>query len=149
MSLNEMTSEEIQQFLTCARVGRLGLFFEGSPHVVPLGYAYADGEIFFHTCNEGLKMRALRENPDVCFEVDETLSDASMYKSVIVFGKAKILADEEEMTPYLQKLIDKYRIPQDFDTYMKKPGRDREKEMKAVRICVIRPTKMTGKKFLR
>jgi nitroimidazol reductase NimA-like FMN-containing flavoprotein (pyridoxamine 5'-phosphate oxidase superfamily) len=149
MSLKEMTSEEIEQFLTCARVGRLGLFFDGSPHIIPVGYAYGDGKIFFHSCNRGFKMRALRRNPNVCFEVDESLSDASMYKSVIAFGKAEIIEDGEEKIPYLQRLIDKYRVPQGFDACMNKPGRDRDKEMRAVRICIIRPTKITGRKFLR
>ncbi len=144
-----MVHEEIEQFLTCARVGRLGLSFEGTPHIIPLGYVYANREISFHTCNKDSKMQALRKNPHVCFEVDESLSDASMYKSVIAFGEAKIIEDEEEMIPYLQKLIDKYRVPLDFDAYMNKPGRDREKEMKAVRICVVKLTKITGKKFIR
>jgi nitroimidazol reductase NimA-like FMN-containing flavoprotein (pyridoxamine 5'-phosphate oxidase superfamily) len=149
MTAKEMTEEEVKQFLTCARVGRLGLSIKGRPYIIPLGFACGDRKIFFHTCSKGLKMQALRENPRVCFEVDEALSDASMYKSVIVFGTAEILEDREEMIPYLQKLIDKYRVPQTFEEYMNKPGRDREKEMKAVRICIINPTKMTGKKFLR
>jgi nitroimidazol reductase NimA-like FMN-containing flavoprotein (pyridoxamine 5'-phosphate oxidase superfamily) len=149
MSQKEMTSDETEQFLTCARVGRLGLSSNGNPYIIPLGYAYANGKIFFHTCNKGLKMQALRENAAVCFEVDEALSDTSMYKSVIAFGKAEIIENKDEMTPYLQELIDKYRVPESFDEYMNKPGRDREKEMKAVRICVITPTKITGRKFTR
>jgi len=110
MSAEEMTPKEVEQFLSCARVGHLGLSLkDGSPYVVPVGYAYTDGKIFFHTCNKGLKMNALRQNANVCFEVDETLSDASMFKSVIVFGKAEIISDKAKMIPYLQKLIDKYR----------------------------------------
>ena len=56
----EMTQKEIEQFLACARVGRLGMCLESGPYVVPVGYAYADGKIFFHTCNKGLKMDAIR-----------------------------------------------------------------------------------------
>jgi nitroimidazol reductase NimA-like FMN-containing flavoprotein (pyridoxamine 5'-phosphate oxidase superfamily) len=149
MSVKEMTKEEIEQFLTCARVGRLGISVQGKPHIVPLGYAYAEGKVFFHTCTEGLKMQALEENPFVCFEVDETISDASMYKSVVASGTAEILEDVDEMIPYLQKLIDKYRVPQPFDEYMSKPGRDREKETKAVRVCTIKLDKITGRKFAR
>ena len=48
------------------------------------------------------------------------------------------------MTRYLQRLIDKYRTPVGFEEYMKRQGRDRESELKAVRICVITPRKMTG-----
>ena len=149
MSVEEMTQGEVEQFLSCARVGRLGLCLEdGQPYVVPVGFAYADGKIFFHTCNKGLKMSALKRNANVCFEVDEALSDASMFKSVIVFGTAEIISDEERMVPYLQRLIDKYRVPESFDAYMSKPGRNREKELEAVRICVMTPSKVTGRKYV-
>ena len=144
----EMTAEDIDRFLTCARVGRLGISLEGETYIVPVGYVYSIGKIFFHTCSKGLKMDGLRKNPNVCFEVDESLSDASMFKSVIVFGKVEIIDDKEKMIPYLQKLIDKYRVPESFDEYMSKPGKNREKELQAVKICIITPKKMTGRKMV-
>jgi len=148
MPEKEMSAEEIDQFLTCARVGRLGLSLRDGPCIVPVGFAYAAGKVFFHTCSTGSKMKALAEDPTVCFEVDESISDTSMYKSVILFGKARIISDKDEMVPYLQKLIDKYRVPEAFDDYMSARGRNREKEMATVRICVITPTKVTGRKFI-
>jgi nitroimidazol reductase NimA-like FMN-containing flavoprotein (pyridoxamine 5'-phosphate oxidase superfamily) len=146
MPAEKMNAKEIDQFLACARVGRLAMCLETGPYVVPVGYGYADGKIFFHTCNKGLKMEALRRNPNVCFEVDEALSDASMFKSVIVFGMAEIIDDRERMIPYLQKLIDKYRVSESFDAYMSKPGRNREKELQTVSICIVTPKKITGRK---
>lgn len=148
MSTEEMSPEEIDQFLTCARVGRLGIALKDEPYIVPVGFGYADGKVFFHTCNKGLKMDGLRRNPNVCFEVDETISDTTMYKSVILRGKAEIIDDEKTMIPYLQKLIDKYRVPLGFDEYMGKPGRNKEKELKAVRICIITPTITTGRRLV-
>ncbi len=148
MPTKEMSMEEIEQFLLNARVGRLGLSSPSGPYVVPLGYAYSNGEVFFHTCSKGSKMKLLEDNSSVCFEVDESLSDGSMYKSVIIFGKTKLISDREQMIPYLQKLIDKYRVPEPFNDYMNKSGRNREKDLAAVRICVISPTKITGKKFI-
>jgi hypothetical protein len=142
-----MTSEEIAQFLACARVGRLGIMLDNGPYVVPVGFGFADGNVFFHTCSKGLKMDGIRKNPNVCFEVDEALSDGTMFKSVILFGTANIIDDKEKMVSYLQKLIDKYRVPLGFDEYMSKPGRDRERELNAVRICIIKPKKMTGRKL--
>lgn len=144
----EMTSEEIEQFLVCARVGRLGISTENGPYVVPVGFVYSDGKVFFHTCSKGLKMDCLKKNPNVCFEVDEALSDATMFKSVILFGTVEVVDDKKEMIPYLQKLIDKYRIPLSFDEYMNRPGKHRESELNAVRICVITPTKITGRRFV-
>jgi nitroimidazol reductase NimA-like FMN-containing flavoprotein (pyridoxamine 5'-phosphate oxidase superfamily) len=148
MPVREMTAEEIDQFLTCARVGRLGLIVRNEPYVVPIGFAYADGKIFFHTCSKGMKMEGIKTNPNVCFEVDETMSDATMYKSVILSGTAEIIDEREKMIPYLQRLIDKYRVPLGFDEYMSKPGRNRDKELGAARICIITSKKITGRKFV-
>jgi nitroimidazol reductase NimA-like FMN-containing flavoprotein (pyridoxamine 5'-phosphate oxidase superfamily) len=143
-----MTEQEIEQFLTCARVGRLGLVADGNLYIVPVGYAFADGKLFFHACGKGLKIEALQKTATVCFEVDETLSDSSMWKSVMVFGTAEIISNKKDMIPYLQRLIDKYRVPEEFEKYMKKPGRDKEKELEAVRICIITPNRITGKKYV-
>jgi len=144
MTKASMTSEEIDQFLTCARVGRLGLTAKDGPYIVPVGYGYANGEIFFHTCEKGSKTMELRKNSPICFEVDESLSDISMYKSVIARGRVQIIEEKDEMIPYLQKLIDKYRVLLNFDSYMSKAGRNRESELKSVRICVMTPDKTTG-----
>ncbi|MFQ5710974.1 MAG: pyridoxamine 5'-phosphate oxidase family protein [Candidatus Geothermarchaeales archaeon] len=147
--MEDMTPREIDQFLTCARVGRIGMSLDEGPYVVPVGYAYSGGKIFFHTCKTGMKMEAIRKNPNVCFEVDEATSDMSLFKSVIIFGRAEIIEDREGMTPFLQKLIDKYRVPVAFEEYMRRPGRDLEGEMRAVRICLIHPKQITGKKVAR
>jgi len=47
----------------------------------------------------------------------------------------------------LQKLIDKYRVPEDFEVYMSKPGKNRDKELEAVRICMITPKEIIGRKY--
>jgi len=145
----DMTPPEIDQFLTCARVGRIGLILQEGPYIVPLGYGYAEGKIFFHTCREGLKMAAIQSNPEVCFEVDESTSDGSLAKSVILWGRVEVIAEKEKMLPYLQKLIDKYRVPVSFGEYMKKGNRNVKEELEAVRICLISPYKITGKKIVR
>lgn len=146
----EMSSREIDQFLTCARMGRVGLILpEGSPYIVPVGYGYSEGKIFFHTCSDGLKMEILRANPTVCFEVDESISDCSLAKSVIIFGRAEIIGDKKEMIPYFEKLIDKYRVPVSFGEYMRKGNRNVQEELDQVRIVLITPHKITGQKIVR
>ena len=145
-----MSTAEIDQFVTCARVGRLGLSINGEPHIIPLGFVYDKGKIAFHSCIKGTKMEALQEaNPRVCFEVDETISDTSMYKSVIMHGSAKILSEPSEMIPWLQLHIDKYRVPEDFEIYMRQPRRNRDAELAKVRIVVITPDRVSGRRFIR
>ena len=146
----DMSSREIDQFLTCGRVGRLGMILPGGgPYIVPVGYGYSDGKIYFHTCGGGLKMDLLQANPNVCFEVDESISDCSLAKSVIIFGRAEIIADKKEMIPYLEKLIDKYRVPVTFGEYMRKGNRDMQEELERVRIVLITPHRISGHKFVR
>jgi nitroimidazol reductase NimA-like FMN-containing flavoprotein (pyridoxamine 5'-phosphate oxidase superfamily) len=147
--IEEMSSEEIERFLTCSRVGRIGISYKGQTYIFPLGYVYSDSKIFFHSCNKGLKMEGIRENPNVCFEVDESTSDSSMYKSIMIFGTAKIISDKEKMIPYLQQLINKYRVPLTFESYMIKNKLNVEQELKETRICVIEPKKITSRKFVK
>jgi len=144
-----MTQPEIDQFLTCAPVGRIGLILKEGPYIVPVGYGYSGGRIFFHTCEEGIKMETIRSNPNVCFEVDESLSDASLAKSVVIMGRAEIIHDKKRMIPYLQKLIDKYRVPVSFGEYMSRGDRKRDEELERVRICLITPSQITGRKIMR
>ena len=147
---HSMTQPEIDQFLACARVGRIGVLWKEGPYIVPVGFGYSEGKIFFHTCHqEGLKMEAIRSNPHVCFEVDESLSDCSLAKSVILFGRAEVIDDKDKMLPYLQKLIDKYRVPISFGQYITKGNRKVKEELEMVRICLITPDKMTGQSFVR
>jgi nitroimidazol reductase NimA-like FMN-containing flavoprotein (pyridoxamine 5'-phosphate oxidase superfamily) len=148
MPLEDMTAEEIDQFLACARVGRLGLIVKNEPYVVPVGFVYAEGKILFHTCSRGAKMEAIKANSKVCFEVDETISDGTMSKSVILSGMAEIVDENSRKIPHLQRLIDKYRVSTSFDEYMSKLGRNREKELSAVKICVITPKKITGRRLV-
>ncbi len=147
--IKDMTEREIDQFLTCARVGRIGMIVEERPYIVPVGYGYFEKKIFFHTCAEGMKMEAIRSNPTVCFQVDESISDASLAKSVVILGKAEILRKKEAMLPYLQKLIDKYRVPASFALYVTRGNRNVKAELEAVRICLIIPERITGKKIIR
>lgn len=80
----EMNPAQIEEFLASEMVGRLGVIDEGRPYVIPISYAYRDGIVYCHSA-QGRKIRAMRNNPDVCFEIDraESLSD---WTSVIAYG---------------------------------------------------------------
>ena len=91
----------LQQDLVC----RLGLCQDNVPYVVPVNYAYADGCLYFHSSQQGMKMEMLRANPRVCFEVDvdaqvttsrEACGYSINYRSVIGWGTACELTDAED-----------------------------------------------------
>ena len=86
---------------------------DGYPYGVPLNYAYKDGKIYFHSSKLGHKLDAIKKEGRVSFTVTEK-NDVipqefnTHYKSAVVFGKAKILTDENEMKNALRIILDKY-----------------------------------------
>ena len=65
-------------------VGRLACTDGKQPYIVPVTYTY-DGEYIYGQTNEGTKLKMLRKNPNVCFEVD-MMTDMRNWQSVIVYG---------------------------------------------------------------
>ena len=65
-------------------IGRIGCFAFGRPYVVPVTYAYDGVAVYAHS-REGLKLRMMRNNPNVHFEVD-SVEGCSTWKSVIALG---------------------------------------------------------------
>jgi len=80
----ELDRAEIDDLLESQTVGRIGCHADGRTYVVPVIYAY-DGEGFYAYSLEGRKIRMMRANPRVCFEVDEYDGRGS-WRSAIVQG---------------------------------------------------------------
>lgn len=91
--LGELTSAEIEDVLHSEVVGRIGCIGEGRPYVVPTCYVYRDGCVYGHTA-EGMKWRALRTTPDVCFEVEDVMN-LSSWRSVIAWGSFEELTGDD------------------------------------------------------
>ncbi len=117
-----MIESEIDDVLRSAKVGRLGLYDAGYPYVVPVNFAFETGHIYFHSADVGTKMGLIKENPSVCFEVDQYIRTVeasrlcgydTAYRSVIVFGKARILEDAEEKAKALRLIVSKYTRPEE------------------------------------
>ena len=82
--VGDLNEEQINSFLRSQVIGRIGCSRADMVYLVPITYSY-DGEyLYFHT-NEGLKTQIMRENPKVCFEVDQ-VTDLCNWQSVIVNG---------------------------------------------------------------
>lgn len=86
---------------------------DGYPYAVPVSYVYADGKIYFHSAMQGHKVDAIRRDAKVSFcvvEQDEVrpAEFTTYFRSVIAFGKARILEDEDEKLSALRLLADKY-----------------------------------------
>ena len=83
-AIEELSQEEVEELLEASAVGRIGCHAEGATYVVPIIYAYEDGSAYVASV-EGRKTRMMRQNPEVCFEVDER-SEGGGWRSVIADG---------------------------------------------------------------
>jgi uncharacterized protein len=92
--IGSLTPEEIEDVLNGEVLGRVGCIAAGRPYIVPVTYVY-DGEYVYGHSAEGAKVRAMRENPDVCFEV-ERIRDMANWRTVIAQGRFEELWRDDE-----------------------------------------------------
>jgi uncharacterized protein len=89
-----LTLEEMEQVLLRGTVGRIGCSAGGRTYVVPITYAY-DGRFVVAHSADGLKVRTMRANANVCFEVEEII-DLAHWVCVMAQGTYEELRGEEE-----------------------------------------------------
>lgn len=110
----QLTPEECAGILKTATSGVLGVFGDdGYPYTVPVSHVYEDGRICFHCAKEGHKIDAIRRNEKVSFCViaqDEVIPEkrTTAYSSVIAFGRARIVEDEEGLRRIAGWIGDKF-----------------------------------------
>lgn len=93
--LGELTPREIEDLLLSETTGRIGCHADGRTYVVPITYAYRSPHVYCHS-PEGLKLRMMRKNPVVCFEVDR-IEDIGSWRSVIALARFEELGGREAL----------------------------------------------------
>lgn len=97
-----LSGEEIESLLRRHRVGRLACAANDRPYLVPINYSY-DGEWIYAYSSTGRKIAVMREQPLVCFEIDE-IEGPSSWRSVIVEGTFEEINDDETKQEALRML---------------------------------------------
>lgn len=91
--LRDLSPEVTDHVLSAQFFGRIGCAADGQVLVLPVTYLY-DGQAIYGQTREGTKTRLLRQNPAVCFEVDE-ISSPMCWRSVVVQGVYEELQGDE------------------------------------------------------
>ncbi len=113
-SRQELSVAETKKILSDHSTGTLALLGdEGYPYSLPINY-YFDGndKIYFHCAKQGHKLDAVKRNEKVSMSViarDEIYQEkfTTLYVSAVVFGKAKILENQNEINLYCTRLAEK------------------------------------------
>jgi nitroimidazol reductase NimA-like FMN-containing flavoprotein (pyridoxamine 5'-phosphate oxidase superfamily) len=103
--MGKLTATEIQEVLTKNTLGRIGCNNGVNTYIIPVNYVY-DGKYIFCHSQPGMKIQIMRQNPKVCFEVDEIIH-FSNWKSVVVLGEYQELIKERDRYNAMQFFISK------------------------------------------
>lgn len=129
--IGKLTNEQIQEVLSQNVLGRIGCNDGEKTYVVPINYVY-DGKFIIGHSTEGMKIRMMRKNPQVCFEVDE-MKNLTHWKSIIAWGEYQELTDERDRYYAMKLFVDRMMhlkisetaIPpelSDFRVHRRSPG---------------------------
>lgn len=145
--------EWIRAFLREAKVGHIASARGEQPFINPTTFWFdeANRQIIFHSNVTGRIRSNIEANPRVCFEASElgkmlpsnvALEFSLQFRSVIVFGKVRLIDNPEEARRLLYGLIHKY-FPK------MRPGREfreiTDKELKRTSIYAIEIEEWSGK----
>ena len=97
--------EAVYKILDEGFVCHVGFVVEGQPFVIPTAYGREGDTLFVHGAKASRMLKALRDGAEVCVTV--TLVDGLVlarsvfhhsmnYRSVVVFGKARLVESDEE-----------------------------------------------------
>ena len=159
--------EEIIDILSRCEVMHLAMVSDGKPYSVPLNFGFAAKdvgdskrvELYFHGAKDGKKVRALRENSNVCFSAvasaqAESLSEdksiacdwTTFYESVVGSGQATFLETVEEKEAALDALMlhNGYKLPEGMSKIPYKAA-----ALANVAVVKIAVDEITGKRHMK
>lgn len=141
-----LSEEETIEILKLGTSGVLGVIGDdGYPYTVPVSYVFKDGKLFIHSTKEGHKIDSIKRNDKVTFCVigkDEVIQKTftTHFRSVSIFGRARILTDDADKRYALKSLVEKYS-----PDYIKEGQQEIEGALDRVCIIEVKIEHMTGK----
>ena len=144
-----LSQEDTVDILENCSAGVLGVIGDdGYPYTVPLSYTYMDDKIFIHSAVDGHKIDSIKKNDKVSFtviEMDEVIQETftSHFRSVVIFGRARILSDDSLKRLALESLVEKYS-----PDYIKEGDEEIAKDWDRVSLIEINIEHMTGKEAI-
>ncbi len=144
-----LSEAECIQILDRNTAGVLGVNGDdGYPYTVPLSYIYKDGKIYFHGARIGHKIESILLSDKASFcVIDQDLvvpeELTTYFRSVICFGRAHLLEDEDEIRACVRLLGSKYSRG-----YEDKTEASLARQIKVVGCVEITIEHMTGKQAI-
>jgi nitroimidazol reductase NimA-like FMN-containing flavoprotein (pyridoxamine 5'-phosphate oxidase superfamily) len=143
--------EQAEAFLRAGRIAHVAYAVDGQPHILPFLYVYEDGALYLHGVPASATIKALREGAPVCASVTildgfvasrAAKSHSANYRSVVVFGRAEVVADLEEKRRAFERMTERIfsgrGAGQDY-------AHASVKDLRGVELLAIRVEEMSAK----
>lgn len=142
----QLAQDECIEILCRAQAGTLALLGDGGyPYSLPISFVYSDGRLYFHSALSGHKIDAIRGCGKASFSVIDKdnvkpTEYTTYYRSVICFGRIRIIDNEEDKMKAARLLGGRYNPGDD-------EGLEKElsKAFKAMCMIELDIEHMTGK----
>lgn len=140
---------QIYSILDEGFICHVGFVVDGQPYVIPTGYARAGDQIYIHGSAASRMLRTLDQGVDICVTV--TLVDGFVlarsafhhsmnYRSVVVFGKARVVAGAEEKLAALRSFTN-HIVPGRWEE-VRRPN---EQELKSTSVLALALDEVSAK----
>lgn len=112
--------QEFEDIIRKADVCRIALTNNNIPYIVTLNFGYVSEPeklIYFHCANQGRKLDMIRQNNNVCFEMDidhEIYKGArgcdwgSRFRSIVGYGEIDIITQKNDKITGLKSIMSHY-----------------------------------------
>ncbi|MBS1542425.1 MAG: pyridoxamine 5'-phosphate oxidase family protein [Bacteroidetes bacterium] len=104
--VGKLSPAQIDTVLQQQSVCRIGCSANGKIFVVPISYALEGKYLYCHS-REGLKIKLMRKNHNVCVEVD-AIDNMMNWRSVILWGSYEELKSESSRRKGMKILMNKF-----------------------------------------
>lgn len=145
----QLSDNECKEILETGKTAVLAVNGDdGYPYTVALNYVYYNGIIYFHCAKKGHKLDAIDKNDKVSICIikqDDVVQEkfTTYYKSVVCFGRAERITDDNEIKTAAAVLSEKY-CPDFLDGI----SDEIEKSFPALAAVKITPEHITGKQCI-
>lgn len=143
-----LTAAECEEILREGTSGVLAVAGDDNyPYAVPINYIHCDNHLYFHCAKSGHRLDAIARNEKASFCVINQgvivpEEYTAHYKSVIVFGKMRVLEDDAEKRAAMEKLTLKFTPDDDATNRQKQIDR----QWKALCVLEMSIEHISGKK---
>lgn len=143
----QLTEEDSKRILMEGTSGVLCLSGDDDyPYAVPISYVYDGDRLYFHSAKCGHKIDAIHRHAKASFCViaqDDIIPEAytTHFRSVIVFGRLRIVKDDQEAYEAITRLALKYAPENSKDQRVK----EIQKEWQALSMIEMSVEHISGK----